>query len=161
MSAEQADAALPDVGPGRRAPAGGRPAGHRLVPHTSDCIIEAWGPDRESCLAEALAALVEEFAELPDAPTTRLVPVATGTGSDEDVLVSLLEEVIYVVDVFSVVPVRVHLGAAEGGGVAGDLEVVPASEVGLRGPMPKAVSYHELAFGPSDGSWRCHVVVDV
>jgi SHS2 domain-containing protein len=136
-------------------------AGHRLAARTADRTIEAWGPDRVSCLSEAVLALVEVFADLPDAPATSLVPVATRAGSDEDVLVSLLEEVIYVVDVFSAVPVRVHLAEAEDGGVAGDLEVVPARGVGLRGPVPKAVSCHELVAGPVPGGWRCRVLVDV
>lgn len=137
------------------------PAGHRLVPHTADCIIEAWGPDRPSCLTEALAALVEEFAEAPDAPSVRVVPLAAGPGGAEDALVSLLEDVIYALDVFSVVPVRFHLTETEAGGVAGDMEVVPADAVVASGPVPKAVSYHELSMAPWEGGWQCHVLIDV
>ncbi|WP_420884068.1 archease [Micromonospora sp. CPCC 205547] len=39
--------------------------GHRRVPHTADVRIEAWAPDQESCLAEAVDALVETFVD-PD-----------------------------------------------------------------------------------------------
>jgi protein archease len=39
-------------------------SGHRLVPHTADCIIETWGPDRAACLTEALLGLLEGFAEV-------------------------------------------------------------------------------------------------
>ncbi len=47
---------------------------------------------------------------------------------------SLLEEVVYVVDALGVVPVRYHLVEAEVGSFAGDMEEVPTSEVELVGP---------------------------
>ncbi len=136
-------------------------AGHRLIPHTADCIIEAWGPGLASCLTEALCALVEEFAEAPEAVAPRVFPLAAEPGGNEDMLVTLFEEVIYVLDVFSVVPVRFHLTETAGGGVAGDMEVVPVDQVELIGPVPKAVSYHELSMAAYEGGWRCHVLVDV
>jgi archease protein family (MTH1598/TM1083) len=83
-------------------------AGHCLLAHTADCIIEAWGPDRSSCLVQALLGLVESFAEVPDVPATRLVPFAVAPEGPEDTLISLFEDVIYALDVFSVVPVRFH-----------------------------------------------------
>jgi len=135
-------------------------AGHRLVPHTADCIIEAWGPDRPSCLTEALEALVEEFADVTDAVCTKVLPLRAGAGA-EDALVSLLEDVIYTVDVFSVVPVRFHLGEAADGTIAGDMEVVPLEEVRVAGPAPKAVSYHGLTISGEGGVWRCRVLIDV
>jgi SHS2 domain-containing protein len=139
----------------RRAP------GHRLAPHTADCVIEAWGPDRISCLVEALKALVEVFAEPTDTPATLTLPVLTNEASDSQVLVGLLEEVIYVLDVFAVVPVRFDLAETEGGGVAGNIGVVPADQVEAVGPVPKAVSYHGLQIDNEGGTWRCRVVVDV
>jgi len=136
-------------------------AGWRLLPHTADAILEAWGPDRASCLSQALLGLVRSFAEVPDTAATQLLPIAAPPGGPEDVLVSLLEDLLYVVDVFAVVPVRFHLTETEGGGVAGDMEVVPAAEVEVVGPVPKGVSYHGLSMGPHDGGWRCHVLIDV
>jgi SHS2 domain-containing protein len=136
--------------------------GHRVGPHTADCVVEAWGPDRISCLTEAMKALVEVFAELEDTPTViRSVPVVTGPGPDPDALVALLEEVIYVTDVFGTVPVRFHLVEAEDGGVAGDMELADANQVSLVGPIPKAVSYHGLAMAEHDGAWHCRAVIDV
>jgi len=136
-------------------------AGHRLVPHTADCIIEAWGPDRVSCLTEALCALLEGFAEVPDAAAPAVFPLAAEPGGAEDMLVSLFEEVIYALDVFSLVPVRFHLTETEDGGVAGDMEVVSVDQVVVVGPAPKAVSYHGLSMESHGGGWRCHVLVDV
>jgi SHS2 domain-containing protein len=135
--------------------------GHRVVPHTADCVIEAWAPDPVRCIGEALRALVEEFAEVRDEPSSRTLPLAATKGAGEDALVQLLEEVIYVVDVFSVVPIRFHLADTEDGGVAGDMEVVSASRAEIVGPLPKGVSYHNLSMNSDDGSWRCHVLIDV
>ncbi len=136
-------------------------AGHRSVPHTADCMIEAWGPDRASCLSEALCGLVEEFAEVPDEAASSLLPLCTELRGAEDALVSLFEDVIYTLDVFSVVPVRFHLTETESGGIAGDMEVVPVDQIGLVGPVPKAVSYHGLSMVSDKGGWRCRVLVDV
>ncbi len=149
--------------PARQVPAtvGEARSGHRQLPHTADCLLEAWGPDRATCLTEALLALVETFAEVRDPASTEVLPLSASATGASDALVSLLEDVIYVVDALGVVPVRFHLADAEDGSVAGDMEVVSASRVDLVGPVPKAVSYHELAIAPFEGGWRCRVLVDV
>jgi len=112
-------------------------------------------------VTEALYALVDEFAEVPDAATSRVLPLATESRGAEDALVSLLEDVIYALDVFSVVPIRFHLAETESGGIAGDMEVVSIDQAELVGPVPKAVSYHGLSMVSHDGGWRCRVLVDV
>lgn len=136
-------------------------AGHRLAPHTADCIVEAWATDRAGCLTEALEGLVEVFADVPEVAATREWPLAESAPGAEDQLVSLFEEVIYALDVFGVVPVRFHLAETEDGGVAGDMEVVSGDEVQIVGPVPKGVSYHGLSMTLDEGEWRCHVLVDI
>ncbi len=123
-------------------------------------MVEAWGPDRCSCLTEAMTALVETFARVDDACTSRPLPLAAG-GPDVDVLASLLEEVIFVADVFGVVPVQFHLADAEDGGVAGDMQVVAAEDVRLCGPVPTSVSFHGLDIHADGGTWWCRAAVDV
>jgi len=135
-------------------------AGHQVLPRTAVSIIEAWGPDQASCVSEALLALVESFADVPDAAATRILPLDGAPGGPQDALVSLLEDVIYALDVFSVVPVRFHLAETEVGGITGDMEVVPDTEVRLVGPVPTAVAYRELSMAPVEGGWRCRVLVE-
>ena len=118
-------------------------------------------PIQSVASAEALRALVEEFADVRNEPSSRTLPLTATEGAGEDALVQLLEEVIYVVDVFSVVPVQFHLADTEDGGVVGDMEVVPASHAEMVGPSPKGVSYHNLSMTHDDGHWRCHVLIDV
>lgn len=131
-------------------------AGHRLVPHTADVIVEAWGPTRATCLAEAVAALGEVLAEEVTAVARRLdLDVA---GAEEDLLALVLEEAIYVLDTEDLVVVGADLVDTPAG-VAGELGVVPLSAVAVTGAAPKAVAATELE---RDGDlWRARAIVDV
>lgn len=137
------------------------PAGHRLLRRAADCVIESWGADRASCCAEALAALVEVFADVPDTPSAQCVPLATDSHAGADALLGLLEEVLDTVGALSVVPVRFHLADTEDGGIAGDMEVVAVEEVSIRRAPPRAISHHELSLAPDGGEWRCHVLIEL
>lgn len=137
-------------------------AGHRVVPHTADVIVESWGPSRTSCLEQAALGLVGVFAEIPDASVAEPLVVQAVAPTDDEVLVLLLEEVLYQLEVLGVVPATLALEETEGGGVAGFAHVVPVAHVEEVGAVPKAVSRHELSIGVDDaGVWRARVVIDV
>jgi SHS2 domain-containing protein len=155
------ESAAPGATPERGGPDASGATGHRSVRHKADYTIEAWAPDRAACLVEALCALVEGFAHVPDAPASRVLALVAAQGGAEDELVSLLEDVILAADVFSVFPLRFHLTETEGGGIAGDMEVVPIDQVTGNGPFPKSVSFHHLSMTGDEGGWRCHVVIGV
>ncbi|MGP3910555.1 archease [Nonomuraea sp. 10N515B] len=130
--------------------------GHRAMPHTADIAVEAWGDSREECLAEAVRGLVESFADIRDAPPGHGVDLTVTAQTDEDLLVEVLQEVIYQIEVHGRLVVDVSPGAA---GLR--LSTVPAESVEQVGAMPKAVTAHDVRFGETDGTWRAHVVVDV
>jgi SHS2 domain-containing protein len=135
--------------------------GHRVVPHTADLIIEAWASSRLECLEEAARALVHAFARLPEGVVTELVPVEFERNGDEGLLVSLLEEVIYVVDVLEGIPANVVLDETEDGGVTGFMEVAPLEAVETHGAPPKGVSLSDLSFSHDGEQWRCRATIDV
>jgi SHS2 domain-containing protein len=135
------------------------PGGHRVERIGHAWVIDAWGSDRATCMCHALYALVEGFAEVEDAPASRVVPLSIGPGPDEEVLGALFEEVIDAIDVFSVVPVRFHLTETEDGGVAGDMEVVSAASTTVIAPRPVAVPFGKRSMTNGDGGWRCHAEV--
>jgi SHS2 domain-containing protein len=136
-------------------------AGHRLVGHVADVILEAWGSTRVACLEEAVRGLVRSFADIDDVRPTDRVAVMVGAAGDEEVLVSLLEEVIYVVEVLGKVPVGVDLDEQADGGVRGFFETFPAERLEATGSVPKGVSRSDLEFRRRDRRWSCHALLDV
>jgi SHS2 domain-containing protein len=83
------------------------------------------------------------------------------TGSDEEFLVALLEEVIYHLDADGAVPVRVRV-CPHAGGVVVHLWLTDLHRVTPVGAAPKGVSYSDLTFHEEDdGRWRCTVTIDV
>jgi SHS2 domain-containing protein len=135
-------------------------SGHRTLPHTADLALEAWAPTRTGCIAEAVQALVESFADvraaIPDQAVTRCYQEATG----QDLLVGVLNDVIYQAEVHSRVPVDVSV-TDPAGTVDVRFAAAPLDQVEVTGPLPKAVTLHELSFARVDGQWRCHVTVDI
>ena len=136
-------------------------SGHHTLPHTADLTIEAWAPTREDCFTEALKGLTGAFAEVmvQEPPTT--VPIDLAPVGDEELLVALLEEVIYLAEVPGVVAVNARFEPVEAGGLRGCIETVPIDRVELIGSAPKGVSRHGLRFARAGDEWRCRATIDV
>ncbi|WP_406080639.1 archease [Micromonospora sp. NBC_00858] len=135
--------------------------GHRSVPHTADVRIEAWAPDREGCLAEAVTALVETFADTAGARPQTDTEFRLPPGDDEDLLVGLLDEVIFRLDTEGTLPLDCDVRPAEDGGLAVRWHSTGTDAVELVGAVPKAVSLHALSVGPDAAGWACAVTLDV
>lgn len=148
---------MSSMSPTGRGPGGG----HRSVPHTADLRVEAWGPTRERCLAEAVSGLVESFADTTGVRALRTVTVDVPPGPDADMLVTVLDEVIYRLDAHHELVVDAEFAEASGGGLAARLAVGDAAEAPGVGAVPKAVSLHDLRFGRDQGRWSCAVTIDV
>lgn len=135
--------------------------GHRLLPRADGVVIEAWGPTRGSCFAEAVACLVELFAEVADSPATVTVPFDMGPDSVEELLVLLMEEVLYLVDVMGRIPVETRISATEEGGMVGFFEVLPTEAAVAVGPVPRAIARQGLRVGATEQGWACRVTIEV
>nr|WP_225851121.1 archease [Streptomyces sp. HPF1205] len=136
-------------------------SGHRAVPHTADVRVEAWGPNREECLAQAVTAMVETFADVRGV-RPRAVRRARITGAgDEDLLAALLDEVVFRVEVDGEVPVGVDARATGDGALEVRLAVAPLAEMEITGAAPKGVSWSDLRVGPYADGWCCAVTIDV
>lgn len=134
--------------------------GHRFAPHTADIRIEAWAPTREECLAEAVTGLVASFAEVGGATPDSVVTAKVASDSDTDLLVSVLDEVIYLLDTRGAIPVGAELVPGPAG-VGVRFHLTPADRVPLVGPVPKAVTLHEPRLGQTPRGWSCSVTIDV
>lgn len=135
-------------------------SGHRTVPHTADLRIEAWASTAEQCVAEAVGAMVEGFAEPPRTAPAAHREFAVRAGDPADQLVTVLDEVIYRMDADGEIPRAVDV-RREGGELRVGLSMVDVADVAEIGAVPKAVSLHRLCFEPRDGGWRCAVTLDV
>jgi SHS2 domain-containing protein len=135
--------------------------GHRLLPHTADLIIEAWGPTRETCLQHAVAGLVEACGEIEPGAATDEIPLAFSPQADEELLLSMLEEVVYLADVRGVLPRRLDIRRTANGGLSGVAHVVGMADISPTGPAPKAVTRHGLELRETDGVWRARATNDV
>jgi SHS2 domain-containing protein len=139
-----------------------RPArGHRSLPHTADVIIDAWGPDQAACFEEAVAALVETCADPRDAVVIGERAVDLPPAPAEDMLLDLLDEVIYAIDVADGIPVRARVRAGGDGGLRATLSLADPASVEPAGAVPKAVSRSGLEVAHHDDTVRCRVLVDV
>ena len=135
-------------------------SGHRSVPHTADLRIEAWAPTREECIAQAVLGTVESFLDTSSVHPGRTRRRQLAAHSDEDLLVAVLEEVVYFLDTAGEVPVDLELEPVEGG-VDVEFAMADASNLPQVGAVPKAVSLHELSLAAGPSGWRCSVTLDV
>lgn len=136
------------------------PTGHRTVPHTADLRVEAWALTREACIAQAVMGAVEAFADTAYSGPTSPRVCRLDAESDEDLLVAVLDEVVYLMDSEQVVPVAVEV-AAVGRGLEVRFAMAPAGSVPQVGAVPKAVSLHGLRLASDQRGWSCSVTLDV
>ncbi|MGI5240454.1 archease [Dactylosporangium sp. CA-139066] len=139
----------------------GPAAGYELLPHTADVMLTAWAPTAEECITEAVRALAACFADVRTACPSRTVAFACEPAPDDELLVQVLEEAIYLLDTEDVVAVQMSAVRTAQGGLVGDFGVVARSDVALVGPLPKAVTRHGLRFARQGELWHCRAVIDV
>jgi protein archease len=135
-------------------------SGYRSVAHTADFRIEAWAPTRNGCIRQAVLGTVASFLDTSSArPNHTLVRRLTAE-RDDDLLVAVLDEVIYLLDTTGDAPVDVEVN-----GTDSDVEVTfamaDAGRLPQIGAIPKAVSLSELRLAREPASWRCSVTLDV
>ncbi|MGH4008332.1 MAG: archease [Pseudonocardiaceae bacterium] len=137
--------------------------GHRSLPHTADLRLQAWAPTRDECIAEAVVALVESFADTSARPAecSTTVAIPAEGDQDQDVLLTALNETIYLLDTQGAVPVTVQPERTSDARLQLRFGLVALNHVMLTGPAPKAVTMHRLRFGRDDTGWSCEVTIDV
>lgn len=135
-------------------------SGYRSVPHTADLRIEAWAPTRDECIAQAVHGAVASFADTSSAGPGRVHTRRLAADGDEDLLVAVLDEIVYLLDAAGEVPVDVAVDSG-----AGTAEVrfsmADVASVTQVGAVPKAVSLHGLRLERGPGGWSCSVTLDV
>ncbi|MEU6014319.1 archease [Streptomyces sp. NPDC047515] len=135
------------------------------MPHTADMRVEAWSPTAAGCIGEAVRAMVEGFADTSGAAVAGDHEHVITAESDEDLLVSVLEEVVYRMDAHGEIPFDVEVGAirpaADGRCLSVRFRMADAGTAVAVGAVPKAVSLHDLQMRGGPGGWTCRVTLDV
>ncbi|WP_157577049.1 archease [Saccharomonospora iraqiensis] len=137
------------------------------MPHPADLRIEAWAPTRAECLAEAVAALVDSFADITevgdhaDAGAGAEVTSELTAASDADLLAAVLNEVIYRLDVADFVPTAAGIAEERADRVRLRLRGVGTDAVEFTGAIPKAVALSDLVLTRTGDGWTAAATVDV
>ena len=135
-------------------------SGHRSVPHTADLRIEAWAPTRDGCIREAVLGAVESFLDMSSARAQRTRWRRLTAERDDDLLVAVLEEVIYFLDTAGEAPADIDVKAVDGGLDVG-FAMADAGILPQVGAVPKAVSLNGLRLSRGPRGWHCSVTLDV
>lgn len=135
--------------------------GHVARPHTADVILEAWGTDAAACFEEVVAALVETCADVSGAVPVGHHDVVLPSGPNDSMLLGLLDEVIFVLDVGEAMPVSAAVSETTAGGLSATLTLAARDTVSPTGSVPKAVSRSGLLVEESPDRVRCRVLIDV
>ena len=135
-------------------------SGHRSVPHTADLRIEAWAPTRDGCIRQAVLGTIASFLDTSSARPNHTRVRRLTDDRDDDLLVAVLDEVIYLLDTTGEAPVDVDVDGADGG-VDVTFAMADATTLPQIGAVPKAVSLNDLRFSHGQKGWRCAVTLDV
>lgn len=127
-------------------------AGHRSVPRTTR--FEAWAPNRDQCLAEAVLAMIEGFADTTLATGIAETQIWIEPADDDDQLARLLDEVIHRLHADSVLPIDLEVSEPQGGGLDVRLVVAPLRDVHLTGPLPEGILLPEVSMRRLGGRWH-------
>jgi SHS2 domain-containing protein/predicted alpha/beta-hydrolase family hydrolase len=135
-------------------------SGHRTVPHTADLRIEAWAPTRDGCIRQAVLGTIASFLDTSSPRAQRIRRRRLTADRDDDLLVAVLDEVIFLLDTSGEAPVDVHLQDVDGD-IDVEFTMIDASALPQVGAVPKAVSLNELRLSDGQHGWRCSVTLDV
>jgi len=124
------------------------------IDHTAELELELEAEDEAGIFTSAVDAFAELLADDVEGPeVTR--ELRLDAGERAGLLVELLEEIVYLADTASFVPVRLlDIDIAQRRAVVG-------GRTGDPQPLVKGVTYHGLEFRHENGRWRARVVLDV
>lgn len=134
--------------------------GHRVVEHTADEILEAWGPSRAVCLEEAVAGFVALFVDADPSSVGRHHDIALDGTDGCRLLLDLLDEVLFLAETEDAVPASAHVDD-RGEQVQVSLDLVPIDAEAATGPTPKGIALSGLRLADDDGRWHARALVDV
>jgi SHS2 domain-containing protein len=119
--------------------------GFLLLEHTADLGLEAWGADLCAALDRAVAALGHILGGPAPGDVPQRRPLAMDEADPEALVVALLSECLYLLEVEGWLPRGAALEPSAGGGVRGELLGEPWDPERHDGLAIKAITWHQLA----------------
>jgi SHS2 domain-containing protein len=129
---------------------------YRWIEHTAEVELHVEAETREQVFAEALAAFAE-LVSREDEGERAEHEVAAEAQDDATLLAEWLGELVFLAETEDFVPEQLaRLELADG-----RLTALVSGRRGRPAHLVKAVTYHGLELGSSEGVWRAKVVLDV
>lgn len=145
-----------------RPPPDHSPPARGLLEHTADLGFWVSADEPAQLFPAAVAALAELMVSGPRDGTITWLPLELEAGDWAELLVALLNEVVYRWDGESRLAVALELDQLTPLRLAGRLGVIPRDPALHRMAEPiKAVTYHQARVEPQGQGWRAQVFLDV
>ena len=138
---------------------------YKLLNHTADVRLLAWGKTRKELFANAVKAMFDLMVEIPDNKKINPLEEKTVkiTGNDlEDTLINFLRETLYLFNGNGWLVIGCEPLELTAKSIVARLLGQPYKR--LNNPLKteiKAVTYHGLSIDKSSKSWQAKVVFDV
>lgn len=135
--------------------------GYRLLPHTADVAIAAWGPSVADAFAEAVRGVLAVTFDPRRVRCLEERPVEIHGDDLTQLLVALLQEVVYLIDAEGFLPACASVQISERG-LQAHLQGERYDPERHRrvGPMVKAITYHQASVDPGPPA-RLRVILDI
>ncbi len=134
--------------------------GFRVLPHTSEMVLEVRAPDWPSFYRAAAEGLLAVYGLRPGKPGTRELRRSVKGGSAEETLVAWLAELIFLVGTKRTVPAKIEVTQAGPLELTAVLRVRPAQDLPLEREV-KAAAYHGLKVEEKRSGIGARVILDV
>lgn len=133
---------------------------YEVLSHTADTGITTTGPSRDAVIANAAYAMFDLMYDLESLPAGTTVRFEVERLPPDELLVSVLSELLFRSEADGAVFTGVTIEEGEGR-VAVTATAHPSEHLAAIGPPVKAVTYHELRCEPTDDGWFAQVIFDV
>jgi SHS2 domain-containing protein len=137
-------------------------AGHRLLEHTADMGIEAWGATLEELFVAAAEGVRRIVFSAQARSRIREEIDVTLEGVDlEELLVDWLGEILFTIEQKRFFPAAFHISEVSRSRLRATISGGPWEDDRCLVHEVKAVTYHRIKVGREGGVWRARVYVDL
>ena len=135
---------------------------YRLIDHTADFGIHAFGVDPSALFVNAAWAMIEQITDLNRIKASQSLAVAVDGVDWPDLMVNWLREVLYLWNGRQMLPDRITIEIIDERHLNAGLEVEPfdPGRHFIRQEI-KAVTYHQIRVYPGARGWEAKIIFDV